>query len=183
MTDERPLEPIKDDLLALADYAFGRLRERISGLSDDEYFWEPAPGCWSVRPVGDGAFRADWVRPEPVPPPLTTIAWRLDHVVGLLAGERNATWIGVTPAGTLDRAGAAGTAAEAAAQLDQAFALFRGHVAAVDAATLTDPIGPIGRQFAQSTRVAFVFHELDELIHHGAEVGVLRDLYRAMRAA
>ena len=101
----------------------------------------------------------------------------------LLAGERNATWIGVTPTGTLDRAGAAGTAAAAGAQLDEALTLFRGHVDAVDAATLADPIGPIGRQFAENTRVAFVFHELDELIHHGAEVGVLRDLYRATHVA
>lgn len=123
------------------------------------------------------------MRPEPVPPPLTTIAWRLDHVVGLLAGERNATWLGVTPTGTLDRAGAPGTAAAAAAQLDEAFTLFRRHVAAVDAATLIDPMGPIARQFADGTRAAFVLHELDELIHHGAEVGVLRDLYRATHAA
>ena len=26
-----------------------QLRDRIDGLTDDEYFWEPAPGCWSVR--------------------------------------------------------------------------------------------------------------------------------------
>ena len=67
MTDVQPLEQVEADLLGLADYAFGRLRERLAGLSDKEYLWEPADGCWSVRLAGDGTFRADWVRPEPVP--------------------------------------------------------------------------------------------------------------------
>jgi hypothetical protein len=40
-------------------------------------------------------------------------------------------------------------------------------------------MGSVTRFYADSTRGAFVLHELDELIHHGAEVGVLRDLYRA----
>jgi hypothetical protein len=30
-----------------------QLRPRLDGLTDDEYFWEPAPGCWSVRPGGE----------------------------------------------------------------------------------------------------------------------------------
>jgi hypothetical protein len=50
---------VKDDLLSLADVAFRRLRDRVEGLSDEEYLWEPAPGCWTVRPAGDGTWRAD----------------------------------------------------------------------------------------------------------------------------
>lgn len=183
VSDDGVPDLVKADLLGLADYASDRLRARVAGLSDEEYLWEPAPGCWSVRPVGDGTFRADRVRPEPVPPPLTTIAWRLAHVIDVLAGERNATWLGVTPTGRLDRTGDPGTAAEAAAQLDEAFALFRGHVAAMDAVTLTDRLGPVAKHYAEGTRAGFVLHELDELIHHGAEIATLRDLYRATRAA
>lgn len=41
------------------------LRPRFEGLTDDEYLWEPAPGCWSVRPAPGGRFTIDWVRPEP----------------------------------------------------------------------------------------------------------------------
>ncbi len=26
------------------------IRPRFDGLTDDEYFWEPVPGCWSIRP-------------------------------------------------------------------------------------------------------------------------------------
>src|SRR5215470_1277032 len=60
------------------------LRPRFEGLTDDEYLWEPAPGCWSVRPGPDGRPAMDWARPEPQPPPFTTIAWRLCHIGSVL---------------------------------------------------------------------------------------------------
>jgi hypothetical protein len=45
-------------------------------------------------------------------------------------------------------------------------------------AALWEPIGPLGGPFSESTRVAWVLHILDEVIHHGAEIALLRDLYR-----
>lgn len=169
---------VKQDLLDTADFAFQRLRDRLDGLTDGEYFWEPAGDCWSVRPAGDGTFRADGSPLPPTPAPLTTIAWRLCHVIDLLAGERNATWIGVEPTDRPDQ-GAPGTAAAAIEQLGQAFGLFRTYLTATDAAGLTVTMGPIAGPYAARTRAAFVLHELDELIHHGAEIATLRDLYRA----
>jgi hypothetical protein len=91
------LQRIQQDLLDLADFGYGRLRRRLAGLTDEEYRWEPAPGCWSVRPASDRTYRLDG-SPRPVdPPPLTTIAWRICHIIDLLAADRNATWIGVEP--------------------------------------------------------------------------------------
>jgi hypothetical protein len=26
------------------------LRPRLEGLTDEEHFWEPVAGCWSIRP-------------------------------------------------------------------------------------------------------------------------------------
>jgi DinB superfamily len=182
MTEQTALERIKQDLLGLADFAYERLRSRVEGLTDEEYFWEPAPGCWSVRPAGDGTFSFDGAGAGHVEPaPLTTIAWRMAHLIYLLAGERNATWIAVTPMGSLDRKGEPGIATEAIEQLEQSYALFRRHVAAADPDGLTQPMGPVAGIWGEDTRAAFVLHELDELIHHGAEVAALRDLYRAMR--
>src|SRR5262245_61565337 len=174
------LEIIKRDLLTLADFAFDRLRNRVKGMTDEEYFWEPAPGCWSLRRNEDGTYRFETAGKPVDPPPLTTIAWRMSHVIYLLAGERNATWIGLTPVGGLDRDGEPGSAAAAAEQLDQAYALFRAHLTAADADGLTTPMGPIAGRWGDDTRAAFILHELDELIHHGAEIAALRDLYRAM---
>ncbi|PQM46482.1 hypothetical protein C1Y40_03343 [Mycobacterium talmoniae] len=58
-----------------------QLRPRLDGLTDDEYRWEPVPGCWTLHDDGiDHAF------PAPQPPPFTTIAWRLVHLtIGILA--------------------------------------------------------------------------------------------------
>jgi hypothetical protein len=59
------------------DYPWDRFRQRLAGLSDDEYFWEPLPGCWSVRQSGDGRWRIDGDGgggPAPDPVPVTTIA-------------------------------------------------------------------------------------------------------------
>jgi hypothetical protein len=42
-------------------------------------------------------------------------------------------------------------------------------------------MGAVAGPYVDSTRAAFVLHELDELIHHAAEVAALRDLYRALR--
>jgi len=30
------------------------LRPRLDGLTDEEYFWEPVEGCWSLRQSADG---------------------------------------------------------------------------------------------------------------------------------
>jgi hypothetical protein len=184
MDENSALGRVRQDLLGLSDFAYERLRDRLDGLTDGEYFWEPVDGCWSVRPVGDGTYRADGeAGASGGPPPLTTIAWRMSHIIDMLGARRNATWIGVQPAGGLPRTGAPGTAGAAVHRLGQAYALFRAHVAAVDAGTLTDAMGPVAGPYAQSTRASFVLHELDELIHHAAEVGVLRDLYRATHPA
>jgi hypothetical protein len=50
---------------------------------------------------------------------------------------------------------------------------------AVAEEALAEKIGPIGGQYGDSDRAGFVLHMLDEFIHHGAEVALLRDLYRA----
>src|SRR3954454_885971 len=72
------------------------LRPRMDGLTDDEYRWEPVPRAWNVRPrgtgtgtapisAGAGPYTIDFAMPEPDPPPVTTIAWRIGHlVVGVL---------------------------------------------------------------------------------------------------
>ncbi len=46
----------------------------LETLTDEEYLWEPVPGCWSIRPAGSGGrgeFEQAW--PDPEPAPVTTI--------------------------------------------------------------------------------------------------------------
>jgi hypothetical protein len=35
--------------LVCLDYFFGRFRRRVERLTDDEYLWEPVPGCLTIR--------------------------------------------------------------------------------------------------------------------------------------
>src|SRR6266542_563693 len=76
-------------LAAQLDSTMGILYERLAGLTDEEYLWEPAPSCWSLRPRGQHRTakaygKGDWVweyeAPTPQPPPLRTIAWLCWHM-------------------------------------------------------------------------------------------------------
>jgi hypothetical protein len=70
-------------------------------------------------------------------------------------------------------------AAGALAALEQAFDVWQATLSAVPEEALAAPIGPVGGGYADSTKRAFVLHVLDELIHHGAEVALVRDLWAA----
>jgi hypothetical protein len=95
-------------LITAFDYVWGRLTERLGGLTDEEYFWEPVP---------DVHYR-NW------------------------------------------RAGMAGLSPDGWAA----------------------PLGPSWGPYAESNTVDLALHVLDEVVHHGAETGLLRDLF-ARRSA
>jgi hypothetical protein len=162
-----------------------QLRPRLDGLSDEEYFWEPAPGCWSVRrrgtstapiSVGGGDFAMDYALPPLDGEPITTIAWRLAHIIVGVFASRNASHFGGAPADfrTFEYAG---TAAGALAQLDEGHAAWVKGVRELGADGLARPCGPAEGPFAEVSMAALVLHIHREVIHHGAEVSLLRDLY------
>jgi hypothetical protein len=167
-----------------------QLRPRLDGLTDDEYFWEPGQPAWSVRPrgtstaptqAGSGEFTVDFAFPEPDPPPVTTIAWRLAHVIVGVLGARVASHFGGPPVDYATFA-YAGTAAEALTQLDEAYHRWCVGVRGLDAAALALPCGPAEGPWAAYPMAALVLHINREVIHHGAEVALLRDLYRSRPA-
>ena len=47
-------------LSAQLDEAYERIRATVADLTDDEFFWEPVPGCWTVRKGADGGWAADY---------------------------------------------------------------------------------------------------------------------------
>jgi DinB superfamily len=152
-----------------------QVRGRLDGLTDAEYLWEPAPGCWSVR---DGAI--DYEAPPPDPAPLTTIAWRLGHVIVGVLAMRNATHFG--RAATDYRSFPyATTAAGALAQLDAEYATWLAGVESLGETDLHRPCGEDG--YASHPMAALVLHINRELIHHLAEVCLLRDLYLRQEAS
>jgi hypothetical protein len=69
-------ERVRTDRFGLLLDQFDRAREmaevRLTGLGDEEYLWEPVPGCWSVRRRGEAttprAFGpGDWVLDQGAP--------------------------------------------------------------------------------------------------------------------
>jgi hypothetical protein len=171
-----------EELLAVYDHVHARLLSRLEGLTDDEYLWEPAPGGWSLRPGADGVFRAEKTQPDPVPAPFTSIAWRMWHigvecldVYVKLAFDKVPVGVGGWPGGAAVRPGGA---AEAIAALEADFARFRGRIAGLDDAALAGRCGPLAEEIHVFTYVGLMFRAIDETTHHGAEIALLRDLYR-----
>jgi hypothetical protein len=162
-----------------------QLRPRLDGLTDDEYFWEPVAGCWNVRPrgestapiaAGSGDYTIDFAMPEPEPAPVTTIAWRLVHVIVGVLGMRVASHFG-GPQMDYQTFPYAGTAGEALRQLDEAYAAWIDGVRGLGADGLSRLCGPAEGPYADFSLAALVLHINRETIHHGAEIALLRDLY------
>lgn len=151
---------------------------RLEGLTDEEYFWEPAPNSWSIRPHAEGGFTFDFQWPEPTPPPVTTIAWRLGHIGSGIFAVRNASHFG-GPAWDMNGRAWPGTAAGAVAWVADGYERWRTAVAALSDDELASPVGPAEGPWADAPMFALVLHINREVIHHGAEVCLLRDLYRA----
>lgn len=155
-----------------------QVRPRLEGLSDEEYLWEPAPGSWNVRPGAGpgGTVGIDFAYPPPEPAPVTTIAWRLAHVVVGVLAMRNAAHFGGPPA-AYETWSYAATADEALAQLDEQYAAWVAGVTALGEAGLERRAGEAEGPYAEASMATLVAHIHREVIHHLAEVCLLRDLW------
>ena len=163
----------------------GQLRPRLDGLTDDEYFWQPVPDCWTLSrrgassaPIsfGAGEFTLDFGEPPHDPEPVTTIAWRLAHLIVGFA-ETNGDHFG-GPSARVSTFHYAGTAEEALQQLDQSYAAWVAGVRGLGAAGLARPQGPAQPpEFANQPMAKLILYMNLEAIHHGAEICLLRDLY------
>lgn len=200
MTVNQRLEP----LLAQYDWATERLINRLAGptsnsgddnevpvpvMTDAEYLWEPVAACWSVRRrtdgpgpgavklIGAGEWGRDGAPEAPWPPPFTTIAWRLDHVSETLIGRANH----LHGDHTFDRATyeSLGDAAGAIQRFRDAAADWRLALLSVDESDY-DRTGlstyPYGSD-PDETFTSNVWWENHEILHHGAEIALIRDLY------
>ncbi|MGI9051466.1 MAG: DinB family protein [Ilumatobacteraceae bacterium] len=163
----------------------GALRPRLDGLTDEQYLWEPVGGCWSVRrraeattgmPVGAADAVVDYELPEPVPPPVTTIAWRMGHLAIGVFGERAANHFGdgdVSYPSTDWPLSAAG----GLALLDEHHDAWVAGVRSLDADGLARPCGPAEGPYADAPMAMLVLHINREALHHGAEIALLLDLF------
>jgi hypothetical protein len=106
---------------------------------------------------------------------VTTIAWRIAHIVMGCFGARNAAHFGGPPV-DYEKFDYAGTAAQALRQHDS-YAGWIAGVRGLDADGLARPCGPAEGPLAEYPMAALVLHINREVVHHGAEISLLRDLY------
>ena len=149
-----------------------QLRPRLDGLTDGEYFWCPVSNCWTVHPDGS----IDFTFPEPKPAPFTTIAWRLAHVIVGVLAMRNHSHFGGPPA-DYESWKYATDAETALRQLDDAYQKWIAGVRGLTDDDLDRPIGPAEGQWAEHPFSELILHINREMIHHGAEIACIRDLY------
>jgi hypothetical protein len=163
------------------------LRPRLDGLTDQEYFWQPVPGCWTLSrrgqskaamSTGVGEFTLDYARPPHDREPVTTIAWRLAHLIDVFGPPAAPHFQGPGPDRRLVEY--SGTAEGALRQLDE------GHHAWIDDLRRLGAAGLVRRQgdlsppqYADAPMARLVLYNHVEVIHHGAEICLLRDLYAA----
>jgi hypothetical protein len=152
-----------------------RLLRRLEGLTDDEYRWEPVAGCWNVRadPASPSGWTVDYPDVAPDPPPVTTIAWRLLHV----SDGNTVYWEHSFGPGTRNfwDLSPHGDARGALEYLEQSQRPITATLAALDDSVVDDAVPTHFGVEWPAHRVLAVL--IDEQVHHGAEIALLRDLY------
>jgi len=158
-----------------------RLAERCRGLADEELLWEPVEDSWNLVP--DAAHPGGWTYPydfdPPHPHPVTSIGWRFVHLIGdneiymehaFGPGLRNFPDLPVH-----------GTADEVLADWENSRRPVTAWLASASDSDLLElrPSHLGGGRTAAGEVMTIL---LDEQIHHGAEIALLRDLYRRFRA-
>ncbi|MEN3271984.1 MAG: hypothetical protein V7636_745 [Actinomycetota bacterium] len=178
------------------------LNRAWNGLRDEELFWEPVPGSWSVRPVGEcttpdpfvvGEWAADMDSTLALSAdglttfePMTTIGWVLWHVgsmpgrtaeLDFLGGSRTAESGWTSPYLALH---------PIFTTADEAVSTMRAGWRALDTAlkSVTDEQLEAPKRFwgyggpgPMATGSQILASTLNEISHHGTQIGVLRDLY------
>jgi DinB superfamily len=164
------------DLLdAQMEEAYGLLRDRLEGLSDEEYLWEPVPGAWTLHRRPDGSWDYDYEEPDPEPAPFTTIGWRLHHVASCKVmyheyafGPRRRTWW------TLENPGERGPMMQ---WLEEGQRLLASDLRSLDDDDELD--APRLTNWGEEWPTWKIFWTMiHHDAHHGAEIACLRDLYR-----
>jgi hypothetical protein len=156
------------------DISAARLERRCQGLTDVELLWEPVADAWNLVRAPGGAWTYPYDFDPPQPHPVTTIGWRLVHIAA-------DNWIYAEHAfGPGDRTfpdlEVAGTAEDVLADWRASRRPVEAWLETAVDADLSEPRpSHLGGERTAGEVIRIL---LDEQIHHGAEIALLRDLYR-----
>lgn len=176
---ERPTSDSKAVVLDHCDTVWHQLHHRLAGLDDDEYLWAPVADVWTVRRTESGTVVVEGCGQRDLDPaPVTTIAWRMWHIAVDCLDSYADRFLGCTGA-RVEGATWHLAATDGIADLESAWANFRDGMGDLDADRWWSPIGEAFGPYSEHSSCDLVLHALQEVTHHGAEIALLRDLYRA----
>jgi hypothetical protein len=158
------------------------LERVLAGVSAPEFFWEPVADCWTVHrrsqdrgvsAEGGGDWVIDYDPSQSQPAPFTTIAWRTVHVASVNYVYWDYAFGSASLTFDLDLPG------DVAEATDWLFASHQPVLDAVDGL----PDADLDRDVRTAWGEVWPVHRLittlvNEQVHHGAEISMLRDLYR-----
>ena len=170
--------------LAQWDYVIDVLTERLLGLTDDEYLWQPATEVWTVRPNplgGRNLVDTEVWAPSGEAAPPRTIAWSMGHLGSGVAIR--ADWLVGEHRLDSDDFEWPLTADAGIRFMFDGLAAWRKGLA-----TMTDEdLDTVGRSAyphgldPDLPLIEIVWWVSKELLWHSAEIWLLRDLYAATR--
>ena len=172
--------------LAQWDYVVEVLTDRIAGLTDEEFLWEPAPDVWTVRPNpagGRNLVDAEVWAPTGDAAPPRTIAWSMGHLGSGVAIR--ADWLVGAHRATGDDFDWPRTADAGIRFMIDGLAMWRNGLA-----TMTDEdLDTVGRSAyphgldPELPLIEIVWWLAKGLLWHSAEIWFMRDFYASTHKA
>ena len=185
------------------------LNRAWKGLTDDELLWEPMPGSWSVRPVEEcrtatpfvvGTWAADFDAERAMATaegtatePLTSIVWLFWHVGSQPGRTAQLDFLGGPHTAESGWTSPYITAHPVFTTAEEAVGVMRAGWRALDTALrsagdeqLEQPVrfwGYGGQPGRMGTGAQVIASVVNEVSHHGTQIGVLRDLHRLRSGA
>jgi DinB superfamily len=163
------------DLLAFQmEEAYSVMRQRLDGLTDDEFMWAPVSDPWTVFRDEDAGWTYHYEEPDPEPAPFTTIGWRLVHVALCKViyhewayGPRLLNFINVDNPHDVE---------SSITMLERGQDLLVEDLSSLSDDDLDTEVLTNWGEAWPAWRIFWTMIDHDS--HHGGEIGALRDLYR-----
>jgi hypothetical protein len=168
------------------EFSWSELAQRLRTISQEQLDWAPAPGTLRVvrrggertaRTLGSGEWVAEWPDSDDAPGP-RTIGWLVGHLTE--AFFERWEWTFGDHQRRREHAELSGEVKDAVAGLTRWVTAWRDGIRGLE----EDAVMTVGLSSATEIEASapfghLVLHMNRELIHHGAEICVLQDLYEA----
>lgn len=180
MTNTRPTSDPRLPVIDSLDYVWQQLIGRLEGITAEELAWEPVANTWTVQAGPDGVVVPHPHDAEVERGPVPTINWRLWHIAIECIDDYSERLFGRTFASVRGRQWHL-EPEPVRADLVRAYQGFRESCLARTAEQWWDQLGDAFGPWHAHHLYDLVEHCQHEVAHHGAEVALLRDLYREQR--